>query len=841
MPFDFNSIKPQSVSTGPVDPIHIFRSLRVRDTAVNDLWLGQAEALQPWHEDRDKKDIAIGLNTGAGKTLVGLLIAQSLVNETNGKVLYACNSIQLVEQTQEKAQGYGMEVTTYFRGKFSNQLYAQGKAPCITTYQALFNGKSRFSREEIVAVVFDDAHTAENVLRDQFTLNIKYAEFKETYSELMAEFHDYFFQSGRVSTFDEILKRSSSKLLIVPPFEIRKRYCSILEVLRKAELADNANTLFAWEHLKDHLDLCCYMISSGAITITAPFIPVRTLSYFQGDTRRVYLSATLNAPDSFARTFGRVPEPIISPDTPAGACERLILTPHLRDDIDDDIDAVSSLIRSRKALIMTPNYSRSEKWNSVAKPPEKQLVTEAVNNFKKAEGPDKLLLTARYDGVDLPGDTCRLMVIDDLPCATGSLERFMWEYLRMAKTLRTTIASRIVQSFGRISRGMSDYGIVFLTGKALSDWLSTPQNQMALPPFLQKQLQLGHQISETLPLSEIEQTIDRCLARDEDWILAYENFIDEAVPRAETRDTTIETDLAISETKFASALWRRDFTGAAEILTGTLDRAQQLSSSTHAWHLFWIAATTEMAGDTETANRIYHRAHGSQTNLPAPNLVFGEATVSTISEQAKSAAIQFVDSNPGIISCPHRMSQNLDPLISETGTSAQNEEAIRHLGILLGLASTRPDNEEDTGPDNLWVFQDTAFCIDAKTDKLTTSLYRKNDEIGQMADHKQWVADNTDASIIIPIFVGPEMPASSKSNPPDDLLIITRAKIGNFARSLCASYRDIAETSIPLNLAPKISEMFEERGLKFSEILKTVGATRIIDVVPASDVPPPID
>ena len=355
--------------------------------------------------------------------------------------------------------------------------------------------------------------------------------------------------------------------------------------------------MFAWEHLKDHLDQCCYILASGALTITPPFIPVRTLPYFQGDVRRVYLSATLNAPDSFARTFGKVPERIIAPETPAGACERLILAPILRPGTENDVSAVSALIATRKALIMTPNYLRSAMWESVATTPDKDHVTAAVNEFKRSHAPAKLLLTARYDGVDLPGDTCRIMIIDDLPSATGPLERFMWEYLRMSKTLRTTIASRIVQSFGRISRGMSDYGIVFLTGESLVKWLSTPQNQMALPQFLQKQLLLGYQISENINPAEIGNTIDRCLDRDESWISAYENFMDTAVPLAGTRNTSIETELAISEAKFASAMWRRDFVSAAAILTGTLESAQQLSASTQAWHLFWIAAATEIAGD----------------------------------------------------------------------------------------------------------------------------------------------------------------------------------------------------------------------------------------------------
>ena len=39
----------------------------------------------------------------------------------------------------------------------------------MTTYQALFNGWSRFRSDDIAAVIFDDAHTADQILRDQFS------------------------------------------------------------------------------------------------------------------------------------------------------------------------------------------------------------------------------------------------------------------------------------------------------------------------------------------------------------------------------------------------------------------------------------------------------------------------------------------------------------------------------------------------------------------------------------------------------------------------------------------------------------------------------------------------
>ncbi len=71
------------------NPLKIFETLTLRGTVEN-IWDPQSEALRSWHAARDKQDIVIEMNTGGGKTLIGVLMAQSLVNETAGQVLYVC-------------------------------------------------------------------------------------------------------------------------------------------------------------------------------------------------------------------------------------------------------------------------------------------------------------------------------------------------------------------------------------------------------------------------------------------------------------------------------------------------------------------------------------------------------------------------------------------------------------------------------------------------------------------------------------------------------------------------------------------------------------------------------
>ncbi len=58
-----------------IDPMKVFKRLTLRGSIKN-IWEPQAEALKDWHKCRSVPDILMQMNTGGGKTLVGLLMAQ---------------------------------------------------------------------------------------------------------------------------------------------------------------------------------------------------------------------------------------------------------------------------------------------------------------------------------------------------------------------------------------------------------------------------------------------------------------------------------------------------------------------------------------------------------------------------------------------------------------------------------------------------------------------------------------------------------------------------------------------------------------------------------------------
>jgi Type III restriction enzyme, res subunit len=833
MPIDFSKIARPQDSKRIVEPIELFQSLRVTDPAINDIWLAQGDALREWHDHRSQSDLAIVLNTGAGKTLVGLLAAQSLVNETRGHVAYACSSIQLVEQTAAKAVGYGLGITTYFRGGFSNDLYQSGQAACITTYHALFNGRSRFFRDGVVAIVFDDAHAAEHLMRDQFTLRIGKAALPNVFSQIASLFDSYFANVGLGTGYKETIDREHAyRSWFVPPFAMHERSAELQRILVEGRLDEPQETKFCWEYLRDHVDLCCLFISGQDITLTPPVVPTLSLPYFQGSVRRLYLSATLTAADAFVRTFGKAPDRIIAPKTTAGECERLILAPRLNPSCGaEDFAVAEQIIKDRKALILTPSGKHVEKWDELVGDQVSDNVTEQVEDFKNTTLAKKLALIARYDGVDLPGDTCRVMVIDELPTGVGPLERYLWEKLGLDKMLRSTIASRIVQSFGRISRGMSDHGVVILTGKSLVDWLLIPLNQAALPKFLRQQLELG--IAASRGAEDCESLIgaaDQCLRRDTNWLTNYQNYMRDTQDDAEPTTDDQALSVSIAEANFGNALWVRDYTDAARALSLSMDTTFEASRNGGAWHTLWLGYSYELLGDKNQAHDCYRRSRAVNKNIPpldVPTIVQGESDVpAQVTEVAR-----YLYNGSKVDPTSFKSFQTDLAALDGSGSANQTEEAIRTLGQYLGLEASRPEKEFGTGPDVLWTVGDgPAFNQEIKAGKEPTSRYRKED-VGQLYNHIQWVSDHIKVTEILSTFVGPIVPATDSANPDNEITVIELKEYRAVAERLHAALKDICSRALPITLRPTVYEVFRERGLLWPEVYQSM-AKRVLREIP---------
>ena len=837
---DFSQLGRITSSPKPVHPIEIFEKLPNLPGTPNDIWRGQTEALNRWHEERGRHDVLIALNTGAGKTLVGLLIAQSLINEGVENVIYVCATIDLVRQTSEQARQVGLEHTTRVEGDYNNDLFESGKAFCITTYQALFNGLSSIRRHHFPgAVIFDDAHVAESMLRDAMTLRIDSQNHAELFSDIRDLFEPHFEDLERRGEFRDATGSERPTIVLAAPNGVRERAEQLFTLLEKHQVAQRHDLKFSFSHLRNKLDRCSVLFGRGICELTPPFLPSLATDVFERPIRRIYLSATLASKIDFVRAFGRLPNVAIEPRNDAGNGERLILFGR---DLPNGItpELVGQLMTRHKILVAVPTYMAAKTWTGLANPPATAAFSDELDGFRKAKA-GVFVLVSRVDGIDLPHDTCRVMVLDGLPAGASLLERYQWEFLNMRNSYGARMANRIVQLFGRINRGRNDYGAFLINGKDINTWLNNDRNLALLPPLLQQQIALGRLVQDGMGIKsddKIGEAINSVLERNPTWLNFYGDNINKGTldeeKAARTADAEIRlTKAAEAEAEYARAAWEGDYKAARIAIEDTIEETARADTPLAGWHSIWLGACYEKEGDVESARLAFRRAKqrlGINVALPlgtipensagmgpaGPFAILVERMVSLTSQDSFRRELKLLE-------------QRLADL--NGASPRQMEEAVRSLGEALGFDATRPDNDVGTGPDVLWISPTNAQCLafELKTDKEEPASYNKRD-IGQAHDSMSWVAGQTnDLACLGLIFIGPDGRCSGEANPSEEMWLCPPTQLAAVRDSLIAMITDI-RNALPIERAHKTNDACNQACWSLANLANRLKQKRLSDM-----------
>ena len=814
---DFSQLSTTTKKATPIiKPIELFESLPSLENTPNDLWRGQAEALTNWDAVRDKEDVLVSLNTGAGKTIVGLLIAQSLVNEGIENVIYVCSTIDLVYQIVAEAKRIGIPHTIRVKGDFSNNLFETGKSFCITTYQALFNGHSVLRRNFFPkAVIFDDAHVAESVLRDAFTIRISSKDYSDLFNEISQLFEPHFKELKISSKFKDSLSFGQHVTAFAAPRGVQRCSSQLLQLFEKHNLKDDSKLKYAFAHIKDHIEACAAIFTRGVFELAPPFLPSLALDVFGRSVRRVYLSATLQSQTEFIRAFGRKPSATVIPSNDAGNGERLIIDgPSIPGGF--SAEYIKGLAQEKKLIIAVPSYFASEKWKEISTPPPVEDFSSSLNDFREADN-GAFILVSRVDGIDLPHDTCRLMLMEGLPSGTSLIERYQWEFLNMKNVHATRVANRLVQLFGRINRGRNDYGVFLVEGKVLSIWLGTDRNVSLLPPLLQKQIILGRSVQKGMSLDDtkkVSNAIDSVLNRDETWLSYYEREVKlgeldkDQIERAEVAEP-IMVEAALVESEYAAHIWNGDYTKARRVMESSIDRVTSADTPLGGWHSVWLGAAFDLEGDPDSADRSYGIARlriGSAIALPRLNDQKVTATDGQLNSFARSLKSYLGYSSGEKCGAEiEKLKRELNCI--DNGTHRQAEFAVRKLGEILGFGSTRPDNDQGTGPDVLWIDNENSVVLgfELKTDKKSPVTYYKKD-ISQGQNHIRWInREYPKHTLSTFLYIGPDGVVDTKANPSPEMGLCT-IKTMTDLRGLVLALIDDLMNLTPIERIPEIKK-----------------------------------
>jgi hypothetical protein len=105
---------------------------------------------------------------------------------------------------------------------------------------------------------------------------------------------------------------------------------------------------------------------------------------------------------------------------------------------------------SFSTVILVPSGYAAKTWTEVASYPDSPKAVEAVLKELvegKTHGP--VVFASRYDGIDLPDNSCRMLILSGLPRAVAEYETHRANSFAGASLLNRAIAQKIEQGMGR--------------------------------------------------------------------------------------------------------------------------------------------------------------------------------------------------------------------------------------------------------------------------------------------------------------------------------------------------------------------------------------------------------
>jgi hypothetical protein len=760
----FSLSKKSSISYS--DPEKLFADNKKK--RIKGLLSYQADIIRNYlAEGLDKTDVSIQLPTGAGKTLIGSLIGDWLRQTRNERVLYLCPNNQLVNQVSKQlTYQYGIDNTIYTGSKSNytsemRQSYYNCECISIISYSSLFNVNPFFKDANII--ILDDVHQAENYINSLWTVKIRRDE--ESTESIYEELFSFLQGCLSKSDFYKILKHQDADNQFVDKLPGPIFYTNIENIIKIIENKINATSQkFSWEMIKDHLSACHFYYSINEIMIKPLYPPTVTFDPFNSAKQRIYMSATIGNGGDLERIVGR--RSIAKINTPPEMKDRTVgrrffYFPSINITDEEKIIEFNkqvSLLLPR-SLYIVPNMNKLEMVVSEFK---------KINNFKiflskdveedkevfTSENSCMLLLANRYDGIDFPDDECRLIFIDGLPRALNLQEQFFIKKLGLNFVFQAKIITRVTQAFGRTTRNVNDYSVVFVMGEEILSYLFKQETRSLLLPELRAEIELGIDQARSSDLSNVLDNIKIFLKQDNDWMEVDKYILDQRnkFTKEELPNSADLLDIVKNEIMYNESMWYQNYSEALSECKNILGKLtpSSLRGLRGLWNYFagnavYLLKQSEI--DVGISQEYYYEmASKGAVAVSWLNQLKHEAkkTQSEAKDELLYAIIdrmEFVFDNFG-----KGNSFKIDKYIEKIKVgisideSTSFERAQQELGYLLGYES---GNREDEGaPDPWWIVNDN-FCIifEDYSDSLKSSELSVK-KARQALSHNFWALKN---------------------------------------------------------------------------------------------------
>ena len=838
------------------EEMYLSGALKRTTEAVPALWLHQGDVIRKYAEDhQDTADLALELPTGTGKTIPGLLIGEWVRRKEEGPILYAAPTTQLARQVLATATREGIPAVLLVGSwrdwpPVDESAVEGGEAIGITNYSTVFNSSPKPPIPRLL--LLDDAHAGEQFAGAEYGVTISRYNESDAYDKVLDAISP--FLSGL------LIQRLRGEpdpgahhqvRLVVPALDP-----TVLAALDSALSKVTGNLSYAFSMIRAGLASCCVYLSYGGIQIRPMIPPTFENKVFNGAKQRIYLSATLGGGGELERAFGRshITRMPLPTKTPPRSGRRLFVFPDLAAGGDPDTLTKQIVAVTDKALVLAQDTI--EKTEQTAR----ALARNGVPVFGKAQvehdlGPfaaaqrGVLGLANRYDGLDLPGDACRVVVLAGKPDATNLQEKFLGERADAGSALAERLRTRIVQGAGRCTRGPNDYAVVVVRGSDITRYFSKFENRRSLEPELQAEIDFGWRNSTGAQPAEILDNVRVFLEHGPDWRDGGEPALAEFRRDAVKVDPPGSAALGEAAPNEVSA-WEAAYSGAwltaSEKAVEAARVVGQGGDATRGYRgvLLYLAGVWLFQGAADEAQRSRARALVRQAEAAAANrgtwlrelrdlpgadeielsgmdVVAVNAIVTRLTGQLKPNKV---------IASLDQMRMNLDQ-----DEAAAYESGLILVGGFLGAESYKP--EGDGRCDSAWVW-DTAFwmTVEAKSEQDEEGVValryvrQANTQLEQLAhDRGLNYAPAGSVSVIVSDRQSVDPQHAPTANP--NVYLATPEVVAEIAADVSAAWTDFLTTAAGVQntraLRARVRDVLTAFGCLPSQIAERLTQNRI--------------
>lgn len=765
-PFDLTPEEP----TEEIDIETLFKDLKKRSPEIKSLYAQQADIIREYQSKHIKtENVGIELPTGSGKTLIGLLIGEWRRRFLKQRIFYLCPTIQLTYQVHEQSKQYGIDTRVFVRSKrgFDRRdlgLYSSGETIAISTYSGLFNESPGIKDPQ--TIILDDAHGAESYIGKMWSLDINKFVHEELYNKIID-----IFEPDLPQRFIEVLHSGNRDLLTQTIESVP--YGSIIDNIRQLHDAlddyitdDDLNLFFAWRAINSHLLACQIYISFDSILIRPYISPTLTHKPFANAEQRIFMSATLGRGGELERITGlQTITKIAAPKTYESRAigRRLYIFPDYALNFDEYSKWIlKRIISVERSLVLCPNGNTADQFKKLLDISQLSVNIFTAKDIEETLKPfigsknSILLLTNRYDGIDLPGGVCKQCFIVGIPSGTNLQETFIQGRLGLDVLINERIKTRIQQASGRCTRNDTDIAALIMLDSRLMDYCSKNENQKIFHPEMRAEIRFAfRQKADTL--NKIDAMLGSFLAQDANWRSA-EKFISQLRATEKPADTTVTSileDIVKDEVNFMYAFWSEDYPQAVKYGIRVADKltAPPVLTPYRALWYYYIATAAKAASQTSNSYEKIVIDYLSRAKAACTTISwFPNALKSMLPEQSEPDIVNERNALAieGIIQAVKKLGisgTKFSAKLTEVETLLHDTEAVKfdrglvELGTLLGFTSFKPSGSG--APDACWYLEnDVLFVFEGKSDEKSDAPI-SIENCRQTSGHITW-ADSKD-------------------------------------------------------------------------------------------------